>query len=134
MSIIDARLSVRFWLDDEGSGSPITYTFDDPGIDRFLTLAEVPDINGLPPLQTGWIPTWDVRRAAGWGWIKKGQLIAKPLMYKVGDVQVTYDKAYCQSRARELMGSSSAPATRVDEPYPEQRRKKFYDGDPGMES
>lgn len=134
MSMATIRDSVRFWLHD-GTGSPPVSIFSDPDIDRFLALEAVVDIDGYHPEQTGWTPTYNVKRAAGWGWIWLGGLASnKPLSYKAGDVQVNYDKTYCLNKARELMGSATATATRVDEPYQEQHRKKYYDGDPGMES
>lgn len=134
MSMATIRDSVRFWLHD-GTGSPPVSIFSDADIDRFLALEPVVDINGYHPEQVLWTPTYNVKRAAGWGWIWLGGLAAnKPLSYKAGDVQVNYDKTYCNARAVELMGSATATATRVDEPYPERFRKKYFDGDPGMES
>jgi len=131
MSMATVRASVRFYLHD-----PSVYAFTDAEIDRFLLLEEVQDSAGLHPAQSGWTPTYNVLRAAGRGWIWLAGLTAnKPISYKVGDVSVTVDKKYCESRARELMGSSSFSATRRDQPWPEYRRQKYYDGiDPRFES
>ena len=120
----------RFWLHDMGTGSPLSYIFTDAQIQEFLDLEKVPDTDGLKPAQIGWIPTYDVLKAAGWGWLWLAGLSAgKTISYTAGDVSVTYDRAYCLSRARELMGSSSATATRKDEPAYERIREEYYDGE-----
>lgn len=125
MSMATIRDSVRFWCH-----APALYPFTDPEIDRFLALEEELDALGYHPAETGWTPTYDVLRAAGRAWLWLAGLTAnKPISYKAGDVAVTVDKNYCLSRARELMGSDMAVATRVDEPWREFHREAYHDGD-----
>jgi hypothetical protein len=125
MSMATIRASVRFWCHD-----PAVYAFTDAEIDRFLALEAQPDITGLHPAQVGWTPTYDVLRAAGRAWMWLAGLTANaPINYKIGDVSVTANPNYCRDRARELMASSTACATRRDEPYPEHTRELYYDGD-----
>lgn len=124
MGIAEIRAAVREWLHD-----PVEYSFTDDQIDEFLSHCKVPDEDGYRPAQSDWTPTYDVVKAAGYGWLwLAGVSENKPMQYKLGDVFVTLNKNYCTSRARELMGSSCATATRSDEPRYEYKRKKYYDG------
>jgi len=127
--IADPILATRFWLHDEGSGSPLVYRFTDAQIQEFLDLEKTDDTNGLKPAQTGYIPTYDVLRAAGRGWMWLAGMVGNTASYSAGDVSVTYDRNYCLSQARLLMASASATATRKDEPAYERIREEYYDGE-----
>lgn len=127
--LLPAILATRFWVHDLGSGSPSVTIFTDAEIQEFLDLNKVNDSNGLHPAQTGWIPTYDVLKAAGYGWLWRAGVLAAQGSYTIGDVTVNVDKAYCLARARDLMGSFTSTATRRDEPYPERFREKYYDGE-----
>ncbi len=112
MAIKDPIEAVRFWLNDYVP----PYTFTNAQIQEFLDMEKVPDYDGHEPDDEEWVPTYDILRAAGRGWIwRAGQAVNKPLSYRVGDVSVTFDKDYCMKRARELLGASSATLTRRDE-------------------
>lgn len=125
MSIVDVRTDVRFWLHD-----PAIHVFTDAEIDYFLEMAVVPDSLGYKPMSVNYTPTWDVLLAAGYGWIWLGGLAANAsLSYTVGDVTVQINQNYCYARARELMGSQTATATRRDEPAYELFRQIAFDGD-----
>jgi len=58
----------------------------DPDLESLLNLHQVPDRDGLTPLDVGWTPTWDFNAAAaeGWGW-KAGKV--------AGDFNFTADGA-----------------------------------------
>lgn len=119
------RSEVRFWLHD-----PTVHAFSDAEIDIFCHMAEVPDSNGRHVEQPNYIGTWDVMRAAGYGWLWMAGLTANaPLSYTIGDVTVNVNQKYCNERARELMGSTTSHATRRDEPWPELFREVGFDGD-----
>ena len=111
--ISDPVDACRFHLHD--SIAPRTFT--DAQIQEFLDLEKVIDQYGYDPSDTtNWTPTYDVLRAAGRGWMwLGGSSSGKTLSYRVGDVQVQYDRNYCLQRARELMGAASAPLQRRDE-------------------
>lgn len=115
----------RFWLQDYVA--PLRYS--DAQIQMFLDLEKVKDSNGHHPAQTGWIPTYDVLKAAGRGWYHLASSIGNTSAYTAGDLQVTYDMDYCTKRARELMGSSTASAVRRDEPWVERFREIVFDGE-----
>lgn len=128
--LLPAILATRFWLHDLGSGSPSVTIFTDAEIQEFLDLNKVNDSSGYHPASTYWIPTYDVLKAAGYGWLwLAGTIGNKSLSYTIGDVSVSVDKNYCLSRARDLLGSSCATATRRDEPYYERYREVVYDGE-----
>jgi len=125
--ISDPLDSCRFWAQD----TVAPHTFTDAQIQEFLDLCKVPDSDGYRPLETGYTPTYDVLRAAGYAWLyRAGSPTNKANSVKIGDVSYTFDKGYCLSRARELMGSASSTATRRDEPCYEQHRKEYHDGEP----
>jgi hypothetical protein len=111
MAIADPIDACRFWLHD--TTAPTTFT--DAQIQEFLDLEKVIDSDGYEPLETGWTPTYDVLRAAGRGWMWLAGNASGTLGYRVGDVQVQYDRTYCLQRARELMGAASGTAQRRDE-------------------
>jgi len=112
MTIADPIMACRFWLHD----TTAPYIFTDPQIQEFLDLEKVTDADNNLPSETDWIPTYDVLRAAGRGWLwLAGMAANKPLSYRVGDVSVTYDKNYCLNQARGLMGGPCAPLRRRDE-------------------
>lgn len=122
MNAID---TCRFHLHDDVA--PLKFT--DAQIQEFLDLEKVNDSNGLPPAQTGWIPTYDALKAAGRGWLWLAGMVGNTSAYTAGDLQVTYDVTFCRDRAGELLGSSTATATRRDEPYLERHREKYHDGE-----
>lgn len=125
MSMATIRQAVRDWLHD-----PDIYAFTDSQIDTFLLFCKVQDADGYKPEQDDWTPTYDVKKAAGQGWVWLGALTEnKVIVHKLGDIQITIDKDFCVKRAKELLGSSTSVATRRDEPCSEQIRKKYYDGD-----
>ena len=106
---------VRFWLHDEGTGSPLTYRFTDPQIQEFLDLEKVDDDDGLTPDDPSWIPSYDVLSAAGRGWMWLAGLTGNASAYSAGDVSTTFDLKYCMRMARDLLGSKSGTALRTDE-------------------
>ena len=122
MSAID---DCRFWLHD--FTAPLRFT--DAQIQEFLDLEKVNDSTGLHPAQTGWIPTYDVKKAAGQGWLWLAGCVGNTSAYTLGDQGVTYDMDYCMRQARNLLGSTSATVTRKDEPYYERGREVVYDGE-----
>ena len=124
MAIDNPIEAVRFWLHDTEDS-----TFADPQIQEFLDLEQVPDTNGLHPAESGWVPTYNVLRAAGRGWLWRAGTTGTASAYKAGDVSVTYDRSYCLNRARELMGSKADVATRRDEPDYKSIQETYYDGD-----
>ena len=113
MAIHDPKQAVRFWLHD----FTVPHRFDDSQIQEFLDLEQVVDEDGYDPSDTtNWTPTYDVLRAAGRGWMWLGGVIGNgTLGYRIGDLQVQYDRGYCIQRARELMGAASKPLQRRDE-------------------
>ena len=124
--ISDPIDACRFHLHD----TVAPHIFNDAQIQEFLDLERVPDSAGIRPAETGYVPTYNVLRAAGRGWIwLAGEAGNKPMQYKVGDIFVTLDRKYCNARARDLMGSSCATATRLDEPDYEEHREIYHDGD-----
>lgn len=123
--IADPIDATRFWLHD--SVAPLR--FSDAEIQEFLDLEPVSDTNGLKPAQTGWIPTYDVLKAAGRGWMYLAGCVGNTSQYTTGDLTVVYDRDYCLRRARDLLGSRSETATRKDEPYYERIREEYYDGE-----
>ena len=112
MAITPAIDGCRFWLHDPAPG----VIFTDPQVQEFLDLCKTNDSTGLVPGDTGYVPTYDVIRAAGYAWLwMAGQVGNKAISYKIGDVSITVDKNYCKQRARELMASMSDTALRRDE-------------------
>jgi len=105
----------RFWLHDEGTGSPPTYRFTDAQIQEFLDLEKVNDDDGLTPDDPSWVPSYDVMSAAGRGWMWLAGLTGNASAYSVGDVSTTFDLKYCKRVARDLLGSKSGTALRSDE-------------------
>ena len=105
----------RFWLHDEGTGSPVTYIFTDAQIQEFLDLEQVDDDDGLTPDDPSWIPSYDVLSAAGRGWMWLAGVVGNAASYAAGDISVTYDVKYCMRMARDLLGSKSGTALRTDE-------------------
>lgn len=125
MSLATVRDEVRFWLN-----APAVYAWTDAEIDELLKMAVVPDSLGYHPMSINYTPTWDVLKAAAYGWLKmSGFASNKPLSYSIGDLTINVDNKYCMARYRDLMGAGTAVATRRDEPWPELRRELFYDGD-----
>lgn len=111
MAISDPIDACRFWLHDTGGT-----TFTDAQIQEFLDLERYPDEDGYEPGDDDYTPTYDVLKAAGRGWLwLSGNPAAWPRSYRVGDVQISYTKDFCLSRARELLGSYVGIATRSDE-------------------
>jgi len=125
MSLATVRAETRFWLND-----PAVYAWTDAEIDEFLKMAVVNDADGYHPMQTNYTPTWDVFKAAAYGWLKMAGFASnKPLSYSIGDLTINVDNNYCLARYHDLMGAGTAVATRRDEPWQEIRREKYYDGD-----
>ncbi|MCK9600911.1 MAG: hypothetical protein M0R06_17855 [Sphaerochaeta sp.] len=111
---MDAIEAVRFHLHDDGSPPILT----DDQVQEFLDAEKVPDADGVLPTDDDWVPTYDVLRAAGRGWLwMAGRPTNKPTSYRVGDVSVSFDKDYCLSRARELLGASCGFIPRRDEVF-----------------
>lgn len=111
---MDAIEAVRFHLHDDGSPSLLS----DDQIQEFLDMEKVPDADGVLSTDEDWVPTYDVLRAAGRGWLwMAGRATNKATSYRVGDVSVSFDKAYCESRARELLGASGGFIPRRDEVF-----------------
>jgi len=95
---------------------PDIYAFTDPQIQEFLDMEKVADEDGYRPNEDGYTATYNVDRAAGRAWLwLGGQESNKLTSYRVGDISVQVDKAYCMSRARELLGGESVSAPRRDE-------------------
>ena len=115
----------RHWLHDEVP--PLR--FSDAQIQEFLDMAKVPDSLGYKPMSPSYTPTYDVLKAAGYGWLWLAGCVGNTSQYTTGDLSVTYDVDYCRNRARELMASSTATSTRRDEPSYERWREIAYDGD-----
>ena len=113
--IPDPILATRFWLHDEGTGSPPAYRFTDAQIQEFLDLEKVDDDDGLTPDNPSWIPSYDVLSAAGRGWMWLAGLTGNASAYSAGDVSTTFDLKYCMRMARDLLGSKSGTALRTDE-------------------
>ena len=116
MALTPPLLATRFWLHDEGTGSPLSYILTDAQIQEFMDLEQVDDDDGLTPDDPSWVPSYDVLSAAGRGWMwLAGQLSNKAVSYSVGGVSVTYDAKYCMRMARDLLGTKSGTALRSDE-------------------
>lgn len=104
--------AVKFWLH-----WPQGYAFTDAELQEFLDLEMVMDADGILPGQTSYyVPTYDVMKAAGRGWMWLAGVIGNNVvMYRVGDLQVQVTGNYCRTRASDLMGSSCSTAVRMDE-------------------
>jgi len=112
MALSPALDRCRFWVQDPAPGT----IFTDAQIQEFLDLCKTNDADGYSPGDDSYTDTYDVLRAAGYGWLwMAGQVANKSKSYRIGDVWVEVDKDYCRSRARDLMGSTTAPALRRDE-------------------
>jgi hypothetical protein len=113
MAIENPIEACRFWLHDVNGA-----LFTDAQVQEFLDLEKVVDADGYAPDDDDYTATYDVKKAAGRGWLwMAGLTDNKPVQYRVGDISVSIDRNYCLQRARELLGLSSATALRRDEQF-----------------
>lgn len=65
-----SEVEVLAWLREHTGGGALSeeYKLDDEQLEKLVVEARIPDAAGVLPGAPGWVPSWDLNRAAAEGW------------------------------------------------------------------